>query len=116
MKPLVFLFEPIDRSAFVIKPRKPLHDWLIKIEADSIHDNFDDDPNVYLIPSFNEPYEIEPWIEKNYDLIFCDQMNLWCLDESKWIQNRTFKLFKEWFDFSFHTIIFDTLEKPIGKQ
>jgi hypothetical protein len=116
MKPLVFLFEYLDRSALVIKPKKPLLDWVIEIESDSIHDNFSDDPNIYLIPSFNKLHEIETWLKKNYDLIFCDQMNLWCLDESKWIQNRTFKVFKEWFDYSFHTGIFDTIEKPIQKK
>jgi hypothetical protein len=116
LKPLVFLFEYLDRSAIAIKPRKPLHDWLIKINADSIRDKFDDNPVIYLIPTFDESYKAEPWLKKNYDLIFCDQMNLWCLDESKWIQNRTYKLFRDWFDYSFYTGVFDTIDKPISKE
>jgi hypothetical protein len=33
-----------------------------------------------------------------------------------WVQNRSFKLFKEWFDYKMHSMVWDTLEEPIDKE
>ena len=55
-------------------------------------------------------------VEKNFDQIFVDQMNYWYTLESMWVQNRTFKMFKEWFDYSLYMMILDTLEEPIEKE
>ena len=35
MDKIPVFFENIDRSALVIIPKKPFHDWLINIEADN---------------------------------------------------------------------------------
>jgi hypothetical protein len=38
------------------------------------------------------------------------------MDETVWVKNRTFKLFKDWFDYSIHTMIWDTMDEPIDKD
>ena len=48
-------------------------------------------------------------------MIFCDQMNHWYTDQKLWARNRTFKMFQEWFDLSFHTMIWDTLDGAIDE-
>ena len=116
MEPILVYFDFINRTALVVRPKKPFFDWLKKIdpEDDPLQD-FMDDSDVYLLPNFEDHEEMENWLKKNYDQIFCDQMNHWYTDEDLWIQKRTFKLFNEWFDYSMHTMIWDTLDKPVSK-
>jgi len=118
MEPIPVFFEMVDRTALVLKPRQPFYDWLKSIEPDNNEpeklDN-EEGPMVYLLPDFDEMKDVEKWLKKNFDMIFTDQLNNWYTDETIWVQNRTFKLFKEWFSYSLHTMVYDTLEEPIEK-
>jgi hypothetical protein len=115
MNMIPVFFENVDRSAMIIIPKKPFHEWLISIEADNLDTESWKESTVYLLPDFELEEDMEKWLKKNFDQIFCDQMNNWYTDEVCWISKRTYKLFKEWFDFSLHTMIMDTLEDPIEK-
>jgi hypothetical protein len=48
-----------------------------------------DDPDVYLLPDFEEIDQMESWLKKNFDAIFRDQMNHWYTDEDLWIYPAT---------------------------
>lgn len=74
-----------------------------------------DESSVYLLPDFEEKSQMQNWLKKNFDELFSDQLNKWYIDETLWVKNRTFKMFNEWFDYSMHTMIWDTLETPIKK-
>ena len=116
MEPIPIYFENVRRSALVLRPKQPFKDWLVALDSGDIKVDLTNDTDVYLLPDFEEPKQIENWLKRNYDQIFCDQMNNWYVDESVWIQNRTYKIFKEWFDYSIHTMIWDTMDIPIEKE
>lgn len=114
MNPIPEYFDFINRTALIIKPKKPFFEWLKSIDPkDDVLDDYMDDPDVNLLPDFEEIDQIENWIKKNFDAIFRDQMNQWYTEEDLWVQNRTLKLFNKWFEYSMHTMIWDTLNKPI---
>jgi len=115
MEPIPVYFDHIHRAAVVIKPKQPFFDWLKSIDPDDDFSDLKDVTDVYLIPDFDSDDQAEIWLKKNYDHIFCDQMNHWYTDEDLWSLNRTFKKFKDWFDYSLHTMIWDTIEGPIRK-
>jgi hypothetical protein len=116
MQPIPVYFENVRRSALVVKHKQPFIDWLQQLDPEGVYSRINDDPDVYLLPDFDEIKEIESWLKKNFDLIFTDQLNNWYINDSLWVKNRTFKMFKEWFDYSLHTMIWDTLEEPIDKD
>lgn len=116
MEQIPVFFENVRRSALTLKPKKPFQDWLTNIDPDDKDIDLTQDSIVYLLPDFEETRQMGNWLKKNFDQLFCDQMNNWYTDESCWIPNRTFKLFKEWFDYSLHTMIMDTLDTPIEKE
>jgi hypothetical protein len=116
MEPIPFFFDSVRRTAIVIKPKQPFLDWLIKIDQENDSIDIKEDQDVYLLPVFDEMKQMENWLKKNFDQIFCDQMNNWYITEDLWVQNRTLKLFKEWFDYSFHTTVLDFLDEPIQKD
>lgn len=115
MDPIPYFFENIDRAALVIIPKKPFLDWLISIEEDIAVGDMWKGSTIYLIPDYEDEDQMEKWLKRNFDQIFSDQLNNWYIDESCWVPKRTFKMFKEWFDYSLHDMILDTLEKPIKK-
>jgi len=116
MDPLPVFFDLTDRAALILKPKKPFLDWLIKYDLQDKDVDLEEDQDVYLIPEFLDNNEFEEWLKENYDAFFCDQMNGWYSDETMWVQNRSFKLFKEWFDYKMHSMVWDTLEDPIEKE
>jgi hypothetical protein len=114
----------VHRSAIVVVPMKPLLDWINSVEpfktmtlAEVQKVN-----NIYLIPDFDEPIspedlekEIENYIRKNYKEIFYHLLSEWYLDESVY-PKMTYKIFKEWFKISIHTVFIDMVNKPISKE
>jgi hypothetical protein len=115
MEPIPYYFDTINRTALIIKCKKPFFDWLTSIDADNKNIKMDIDSDVYLLPDFEDVSEMKKWLKKGFDNIFSDQLNNWYTDENLWPENRTFKQFKEWFDYTLHTMIFDTQDGPIRK-
>ena len=114
MNPIPVYFDFINRTALIVKPKKPFFDWLKEIDPeDDVLDDYMDDPDVYLLPDFEDTDQMEIWLKKNFDVIFRDQMNHWYTEEDLWIEKRTFKLFNQWFVYSMHTMVWDTLNRPI---
>jgi hypothetical protein len=74
MEPIPVFFENVNRTALVIKPNKPYFDWLKSIE------DLPDDPDIYshndiyLLPDLEDTDQMQKWIKKNSDIIFCDCM------------------------------------------
>ena len=116
MEPIPVFFDVVDRAALILKPKKPFLDWLISHDPKDKDVDLAEDLDVYLIPEFYNPEDFDVWLKTNFDVFFCDQMNHWYTDEKMWAQDRTFKLFKEWFNYKMHSMVWDTLEEPIEKE
>jgi hypothetical protein len=86
----------INRIALIVKPMQSYRDWASKIyyvEPEASAEN-----NIYLIRKMNTIYEIEDWIQINFDKIFTNELNDWTDEVETWPTDRTYKLFKEWFE------------------
>ena len=108
-------FENVCRTALILRPKQPFVDWINKCELSNNFTLSDLSTDVFLLPDFDEEIEMDEWLEHNYDRLFCHQMNSWYVDSSYWPKIRTFKIFKEWFTYSFHTMLWDTEQDNIDK-
>lgn len=54
-------------------------------------------------------------LQENHDEIFSHILNGWCVDESTW-PKINLKTFHEWFDVSFHEMLFDLGEIPFESE
>ena len=115
MEPIEVFYENVRRSALVIKPKSPLNAWLKSIDPNGVEYTWEEG-GVYLLPDFEEVKQMENWLKRHFDEIFSDQLKNWVVDERLWPQKRTFKMFKEWFGYSLHTMVWDPLEYPIQKD
>lgn len=108
-------FENIKRTALVLKPKQPFHDWLLRVEPGEDFRDALKEGDVYLLPDYEEISRMQKWLKLNFDFIFTDQLNNWYTDETLWPQNRTMGMFKEWFEYSLFTTISDTQRGSIEK-
>jgi hypothetical protein len=115
LEPIPYFYESINRNAIVVKPKKEFFDWINYLYPENmIHKK--EEANIYLIRERDSNEEIERWISRNFDLLFQNELNDWHTDENDWPQKRTYKLFKEWFDFEIHSMVLDLEETEITKD
>lgn len=115
MAKLADTFSSVRRTALVLQPKKPFYDWLNSMYPEDENPESCSDPDVYLLPDYESIAQMENWLKRNFDWLFCEQLNEWYTDEDGWPQKRTFKLFKEWFNYSLHTMVWDGVQGPIDK-
>lgn len=107
--------ENIKRTALVLKPKQSFHDWLLRVEPGEDFRDTLKEGDIYLLPDYEEISQMQNWLNRNYDSIFTDQLNNWYTDKALWPQNRTMKMFMEWFEYSLFTIVLDTQRGTIEK-
>lgn len=113
-----FEFEPgyINRNAFTITPRQPFFDWLKKLPGNSLFPTETLEPHIFLIGEKDANEEIEDWLKENYDKVFLLELDNWFADEEQFPKKRTYQLFKEWFDISYQSMIYDLEDYPVEKD
>jgi hypothetical protein len=105
----------IDRSLLVVKPKRPFFDWVQAVDHDgglSLED-VREDPSAYLIPELESSEEEREILKGYYEDIFEAELLSWYTDPDDWPQQRDLKMFLEWFDVEFHSLVFDLLDEPI---
>lgn len=109
--------ENVKRTALVLKPKQPFKDWMLSVEPKEDFRDALKEGDVYLLPDYEEIGQMQSWIKRNFDSIFTDQLNNWYTDEALWPQNRTIKMFNEWFEYSLYTTILDAQKgRPEGQD
>jgi hypothetical protein len=110
----------INRTAVILKCKEPAVQWIN--DADPYHDDpqislesANQERTVYLISDHDadDDKALARWIKLNCGNLFEAELEGWYTDESLWPQNRTFKLFQDWFEVECHTVIEDTVGMPI---
>jgi hypothetical protein len=102
------MFPDINRSAIILTPKQPFYDWLKSLDASFSHSiDVIQEKEVILIPDFEDDAEAEKWLKKNFDLLFTNALWGWYMDERMWVSNRTFEMFKAWFDYEIHLLVLD---------
>lgn len=97
----------LNRGVLIVRPRQPYHDWAARLDDSGIVSDPEDEKTVYLIPEFESDTEAWEVLEDVYAEIFERELEGWHTDESAWPQNRTFAMFKEWFDIELHSVVED---------
>ena len=59
-----------------------------------------------MIPAFDENKEYDEFLKDNYQNIFEKELNGWYTDSTLWPNDRSWKIFQEWFDYEIHTMVY----------
>lgn len=101
----------------MVVPKKPFYDWLQSIDPEESYP-MDSvlEYNSYLLEDTimaNEPKKV---LNKHWKWIFENELFGHYIYEEMWPPKRTWKMFTEWFDLKFSTIVLDLIEKPLKKE
>lgn len=106
----------VNRSAVVVVPKQPFLDWLHRVDSTSgvlTLTDLEDDPSVYLLPQCDFERDLEECFKKACVKIFEDQLNGWYRAEELWPEDRSVRTFKRWFDYRFHSVLFDLADDSL---
>lgn len=102
----------VNRHAIVIKVKQPFVDWVnstkeIPDEEDYTVGHINDEPTVFLMPSFEDTRIAEEFIADAKPELFEHLLNGWYTDETAWPKNRNAELFDKWFDIEYASMVQD---------
>jgi len=115
----------LNRASVNLKPKQPLIDWLkgidraIGAEPIGIFDSLDENGDVFLIPDedvIESREDAIKWVEKRWSDFFEFELGKWIIDDQLWPKNRTLKLFREWFDIEYHSMVWDLGNEPLATE
>ncbi|MGS2764436.1 hypothetical protein [Sinomicrobium sp. M5D2P9] len=102
----------IDRHAIVLKPKQPFLDWVNSFISEDKVEKIKES-NIYLVDDTID--DLEKWLEKNFDKLFRMELDEW-YSKKYWPKNRTYKMFRQWFQADVTTMIYDLEKVPILKE
>lgn len=103
----------INRSLVMLIPQPPFWDWYEKIAEEGLKDYRAEDFNSYLLEDDMALWEEEMVLEEVWDFLFGMELLEYCPDEDLWPADRSYELFREWFDVKFSSMVLDLVPGPV---
>ncbi len=101
----------LNRSAVIVKPRQPYLEWARQDDAEgltaSVFKAFHTEPTVYLLPEYDDPPAQREVLEEFWPCLFETILGGWVTDGALWPKNRTFDMFRQWFEIQMSSIVQD---------
>ena len=103
----------VNRSALIVRPKQPFLDWAMRLDDSGLVPSIDDEQTVYLIPEYDDDDHAAEILKLVFAEVFERELFEWHTDEAAWPKDRTFALFREWFDVEFHSVVEDLCDFEI---
>ncbi len=123
MKKIVRPRYQLNRGLVIIHYKQPYVDWVstagpTPMEISLLRAN--DDGDAFLVPCYDAQYDpvdgtndAIQWVERRWRMLFEYILESWILDESEWPQKRSLKMFREWFDVEYKSVVWDMGTEPL---
>ena len=108
--------DTLNRSAIVVKPKQPFLDWLHAADPTSRKLTLLDvtlEPTIYLIPECDTDADVAKVLHEFCEEIFAEQLAGWYKDPTTWPQDRSYDVFRQWFDYQHHSMLVDLCYEPL---
>lgn len=106
----------INRSLIILKPKQPFLDWARSLDDEDKNFTLKDlreDSTAYLVPEVWDYHEQHELLEACFGILFEEELEGWWTDEAAWPKERDLKMFLDWFEVDFHSLVFDLCNEPI---
>lgn len=113
----------INRAVVILRYKQPYIDWVKTAGPSPMEltlEEANEDTEAFLVSSYDssvEPIETAQdaikWAEKRWHMLFEHILGAWITVESEWPKNRTLKMFREWFDIEYRSMVWDMGHEPL---
>ena len=106
----------VNRGALLLRYKEPAVRWIN--EADPYPtgriitiEEVNAERTVYLISDTagDDDRSLERWLKKIFAMLLESELEGWYTDPTLWPQERSYKLFRQWFTPECHTLLFDVV-------
>jgi tetratricopeptide (TPR) repeat protein len=111
--------ELINRGVVVIKPKPPFHEWVNSdptLSSPVSMENLHQDCTAILVPDLFGPQDVLDYLEPLKPALFEMELEAWNLDPITWPSKRTNEVFDAWFELEVHSMVWDSVDAPIGGE
>jgi len=98
----------VNRYALVLELTEAYLAWARECpegDPDLTLDELREESTGYLIPEIDA--EPESWLSRNYVAMIEHELYAWCTDDTFWPENRSFKVFQQFFEARFCSMVLD---------
>ena len=109
----------VNRTAVVVTAKQPVFDWLHAVDPTSHNlslKDLNEEPSVYLLPESKNDADAAKSVRKYCKEIFAEELEGWWREPSVWPKDQSFRVFAQWFDSRFHSIVFDLAAGPLVRE
>jgi len=104
----------VNRCAVGVYPSEQLLDWARRLELEvEVEAAGAREPCLYLIPDYDTQEEAEAILSEVYEAIFEAELDYWHRDIGAWPAERTYPVFRKWFDVRFYPLIQDLVGEEL---
>ncbi len=96
----------LNRCAVSVVPRQPLLDWAAGLGLE-LPGAAAREAGLYLLPPYATDAEAEGLLRRAHAVIFETELAVWCPVQHLWPQDRSYGVFRRWFEPRFHPLVQD---------
>ena len=102
----------LNRNLVVLVPKEPFLQWVLEADPKPLNltlEELREDPDAFLISESTAEFaeDARRWVEHRWQMFFEHVLVDWYTDESLWPKKRSLKMFREWFDIQYHSMVWD---------
>lgn len=101
----------INRHLIILMPKQPVLDWIMRVDPnppDIGLEQLRQEQEAFLVTdALDGPADAEKWVKGRWQMLFEGYLDGWYTVESWWPQKRTYKMFKDWFEIQYHSMVWD---------
>jgi hypothetical protein len=104
----------VNRGALILRYKEPAVRWINEADPTpsgppSTLETVNEERTVYLISdrAGDDSGTLERWLRRRYAELFEMELYGWYTDPELWPKQRTYRMFREWFEPELHTVLID---------
>jgi hypothetical protein len=106
----------INRSVLILKPAEPYVEWARSLAREEMPPLSQGDEVAWLVPTCDTEDEAEEVLQEVWEDLFENELAAWDEDESSWPPDRSYEMFRAWFDVRWHSMVVDLCEGEITTE
>lgn len=103
----------INRGLIVLIPKQPVLDWIMRVDPNPplglTLEELGQEQDGFLVSqrTIETVEDAQRWVYRRWKMFFERYVGEWYTEESWWPKNRSLKMFKQWFDIQYHSMVWD---------
>jgi hypothetical protein len=103
----------LNRAVLIVRPKQPFLNWAAQLDDSGLVPDPTGEQTAYLVPEFEDDNKAERVLKRVFSEVFERELFGWHTDETAWPKNRTFTMFRQWFQVELHSVVEDLCDYEI---